>query len=117
MAARRGSFRQRVLVAVPCSSLDHSIRSAPVSQHYFRRRIALPSYIFYAMLFIDFSTLRWRLVLGLALGRLVVFIATVLCTLLVTSGNPMATAKAGIRGIFVTQQNDFALGLPVLASL
>lgn len=28
-----------------------------------------------------------------------------------------ATAKAGIRGIFVTQSNDFALGLPLLASI
>jgi hypothetical protein len=34
----------------------------------------------------------------------------VLGVLFMNRGNPLASAKAGLRGIFVTQSNDFALG-------
>ena len=55
--------------------------------------------------------------LGLALSRTAVFVITVLSCLAANRGNKLAAAKAGIRGIFVTQSNDFALGLPLLSSL
>ena len=83
----------------------------------FMSRIALPSVVFAAMMTIDFGTLNWRLVLGLALSRTAVFAITVASSLAANRGDKLATAKAGIRGIFVTQSNDFALGLPLLASM
>lgn len=31
--------------------------------------------------------------------------------------SPIGIARAGIRGIFTTQSNDFALGLPILSAM
>lgn len=61
----------------------------------FMSRIALPSVVFSAMMTIEFSTLNWNLVLGLALSRTAVFGVTVLSSMAANRGNPLATAKAG----------------------
>eukprot|EP00729_Bicosta_minor_P027422 gene27422-11628_t len=60
----------------------------------FMSRIALPSVVFSAMMTIEFSTLNWNLVLGLALSRTAVFGVTVLSSMAANRGNPLATAKA-----------------------
>jgi predicted permease len=80
----------------------------------FMVKVALPCVVFSNMMILDFSTLNWSLVLGLALAKTAVFVATVVACMLANRGNPLASAKAGLRGIFVTQSNDFALGLPLL---
>lgn len=66
---------------------------------------------------IDFSNVQWLFVLGLALSRFLVFWIVTGISMLVGSGGRAHLSEAALRGVFATQSNDFALGLPVLAAL
>lgn len=54
--------------------------------------------------------------IAICISKTIVF-AVVVALCLITDRSPNRWAKAGIRGIFVTQQNDFSLGLPIFAAL
>ena len=82
--------------------------------------ILLPVLLFCGIATIDFygSTFQDMKVflIGISIAKTGVFvIVAVLC--LLTDRSVDKWGKAGIRGIFVTQQNDFSLGLPIFAAL
>jgi predicted permease len=80
-------------------------------------RVALPSLLFLSMATIDFGNVQWFFVLGLALARFLVFWLVIGLSMLVGSGGRAHLSEAALRGVFATQSNDFALGLPVLTAL
>lgn len=82
-------------------------------------RIFLPATLFLSMATIDFNHIDWLFVLGLALGRELVYwiVFAVSSVSARHSGSKLRLAESSLRGIFATQSNDFALGLPVLSAI
>ena len=78
--------------------------------------VALPALVFTAIGTLDFATVQWKVVAAIALAKTFVFVLTVGLSMLVGRG-PWRAGRAGLRGLFVTMSNDFALGLPLLRSL
>lgn len=82
--------------------------------------LLLPVLLFCGLATIDFYSPVFQqlkvFLIGISIAKALVFAAVaVLC--LITDRSPDRWGKAGIRGIFVTQQNDFSLGLPIFAAL
>eukprot|EP00750_Incisomonas_marina_P015631 INCI1841.1.p1 GENE.INCI1841.1~~INCI1841.1.p1 ORF type:complete len:813 (-),score=116.61 INCI1841.1:252-2690(-) len=82
--------------------------------------LLLPVLLFCGLATIDFYSPVFEqlkvFLIGISIAKALVFAAVaVLC--LITDRSPDRWGKAGIRGIFVTQQNDFSLGLPIFAAL
>lgn len=74
-------------------------------------RLFLPALLFFNLAILDLSTISWPFMAGLLIAKLAVFGLTALVTVVVT--RPVSLGKAGLFGIFATQSNDFALGLPI----
>ena len=77
----------------------------------FLSKLALPALVFKSMVTVNFDLINWKLWSGLLLGKLAVFIVTIVISLIFHKSNKFG--KAGLYGIFVTQSNDFAFGLPL----
>ena len=77
----------------------------------FLSNLALPALVFKSMVTVNFDLINWKLWSGLLLGKLAVFIVTIVISLIFHKSNKFG--KAGLYGIFVTQSNDFAFGLPL----
>ena len=76
--------------------------------------IALPATIFKSMIQLHFEQVYWKFWLAIFISKATVFIFVAVVTLLITK--PGNYGQAGLLGIFVTQSNDFALGLPLCKS-
>ena len=74
-------------------------------------KLALPALLFKNLAILDLTTISWPFMAGILISKSVVFLVVVILTLIVT--RPVNIGKAGIFGIFATQSNDFALGLPI----
>eukprot|EP00127_Corallochytrium_limacisporum_P003940 Clim_evm25s155 gene=Clim_evmTU25s155 len=80
-------------------------------------KFTLPALIFLALGEAHMGKTMGDFVLGVLVSKMLVFIGVVVVTF-IASGNSLGwTSTAGIRGIFVTQSNDFAVALPILSSL
>uniref|UniRef100_A0A8C4PZ68 Uncharacterized protein n=1 Tax=Eptatretus burgeri TaxID=7764 RepID=A0A8C4PZ68_EPTBU len=77
---------------------------------------ALPALLFKSMVELDIRKLNWDFLLAIAASKGVLFLIGCCSTLLGTWG-PRRLAKAGLYAIFITQSNDFALGLPIVQAL
>ena len=76
--------------------------------------IALPATIFKSMVELKFDQVYWNFWLAIFTSKAILMIFVAAVTLLITK--PVNYGKAGLLGIFVTQSNDFALGLPLCKS-
>ncbi|KAG8187506.1 hypothetical protein JTE90_022899 [Oedothorax gibbosus] len=81
----------------------------------FTTYFTLPPLIFLNLVTIDFRNVNWLFVLGILVGKLLVFLLVALVTVIVH--RPCNLSYAGIYGIFCTQGNDFGLAYPIVASL
>eukprot|EP01147_Barroeca_monosierra_P005481 gene5481-7181_t len=80
-------------------------------------KIVLPALILKAMATLDFSNVRWLLVLGVALAKMAVVSVVAIATVATNRMHPASIAQGGLRSILSVQSNDFALGLPILSAL
>ena len=74
-------------------------------------KLALPALLFQNLAILDLSAISWGFMGGILIAKTTVFVVTVVLTLILT--RPLNIGKAGLYGIFTTQSNDFALGLPI----
>ena len=80
--------------------------------------IALPSLLFRAMATLDWGSVEWRFLISVVATKTLMFVGVAAMTLLVEPNRDKAAiAKAGLYGLFVTQSNDFALGLPIIKGI
>ncbi|CAI8038773.1 Integral membrane protein GPR155, partial [Geodia barretti] len=77
-------------------------------------KLALPALLFQNLATLNLGAIDWRFMSGILIAKLSVFILTVILTLILSRKN---VGKAGLFGIFTTQSNDFALGLPIVQAL
>ena len=77
----------------------------------FVSKFCLPALLFRSMVSLDFHTVNWHFLLGIAISKTIVFMAVMVVTLLVR--RPVHLGYAGLFAIFATQSNDFAVGYPV----
>ena len=76
---------------------------------------ALPAVIFRSLVTVQFEDLSWGLLGSVLLAKAIVFLVTGAITFLVE--RPRNYASVGLYSIFVTQSNDFAIGLPIITAL
>ena len=76
---------------------------------------SLPALIFRSLATLAFGNICWMFVSGILVSKIIVFVAVVAVSLVLSK--PCDTAIAGLFGIFVTQSNDFAVGYPIISSL
>lgn len=74
-------------------------------------KLALPALLFRNLAVLDLSTISWPFMAGILVAKAGVFIVVAIVTLIVS--RPVNIGRAGLFGIFSTQSNDFALGLPI----
>ena len=74
-------------------------------------KFCLPALLFRSMVVLDFTTVDWFFLLGIAISKTIVFVAVAVLTLLLK--RPVHLGYAGLFAIFATQSNDFALGYPI----
>ena len=73
--------------------------------------IALPALIFKALVITDFKLINWMLWGGIFVAKTFLFTIVVLLSFIFQKEDKFG--KAGLYGIFVTQSNDFAFGIPI----
>ncbi|CAN7939784.1 unnamed protein product, partial [Ixodes hexagonus] len=81
----------------------------------FTSHVALSALIFLNLSRIPLGSVQWDLVLGILLGKGVLFVLVLV--VMVTVGRPGNLANAGLYAIFVTQVNDFGLAYPLVDSV
>ena len=74
-------------------------------------KLALPALLAKNLLVLDLSTVSWRFLASILIAKLAIFVLVVAITFITI--RPWNLGKAGLYGIFATQSNDFALGLPI----
>ena len=74
-------------------------------------RLALPALLFKNLAILDLTTISWPFMAGILIAKLSVFVVVAVLTIIIT--RPINGGKGGLFGIFATQSNDFALGLPI----
>ena len=74
-------------------------------------KLALPALLFRNLAVLELSEISWPFMAAILIAKLLIFLAVGLVTILVT--RPFNIGKAAIFGIFASQSNDFALGLPI----
>jgi predicted permease len=80
----------------------------------FLGKIALPALLFEGMSKLNWKVVQWAFLGGVFLGKTTLFILVVVVTWRLYGGDKHALARGGLYGLFATQSNDFALGLPVI---
>ena len=73
--------------------------------------LALPALLFRNLATLDLVNASWRFLLGVLIAKVIVFLLTSVVTFLLSK--KWDIDKAGLYGMFATQSNDFALGLPI----
>ncbi|KAH9282267.1 Integral membrane protein [Echinococcus granulosus] len=76
---------------------------------------ALPAVFFTVMVSMDFSGVDWYFVMAVSLGKVIIFLLTMIIVLVVSRGKSIGLA--GLLAIFTSQSNDVALAYPVLRLL
>ena len=81
--------------------------------------VTLPSIFYMGLSQLDFQNVDWTFFNAVLLSKLCVFFLVALYTFLLEprGGEMSLCSLAGIRGLFVTLQNDFALGIPLFEAL
>ncbi len=74
-------------------------------------KLALPALLFKNLAILNLSAVSWSFMVGVLIAKSMVFVVVAVLTLIVS--RPVSFGKAGLFGIFATQSNDFALGLPI----
>ena len=74
-------------------------------------KLALPALLFKNLATLDLTAISWPFLGGMLLSKFSVFVGVALITVIIS--RPFNIGRAGIFGIFATQSNDFALGLPI----
>lgn len=74
-------------------------------------KLALPALLFKNLAILDITAISWAFLGGMLVSKCSVFAGVVLITVIIS--RPFNIGRAGIFGIFATQSNDFALGLPI----
>ena len=74
-------------------------------------KLALPALLFKNLAILDVTAISWPFLGGMLLAKFSVFAGVALITVIIS--RPFNIGRAGIFGIFATQSNDFALGLPI----
>ena len=74
-------------------------------------KLALPALLFQNLAILDLSAVSWPFLAGILIAKATVFAIVVILTVIIS--RPRNIGKAGLFGIFATQSNDFALGLPI----
>ena len=69
----------------------------------------LPAFVFRAIATIDFSKIKWMMVLVVTLSKCIVFVGVTILTVLFTRD----IGKAGVYSLFCTMSNDLAMGIPI----
>ena len=69
----------------------------------------LPAFVFRAIATIDFSKIKWMMVLVVTLSKCIVFVGVTIITVLFTRD----IGKAGVYSLFCTVSNDLAMGIPI----
>lgn len=73
---------------------------------------AMPAMLIHSLAVLHLGAVKWDFIWSIVLAKGVIFVAAVLITSALFRG-PKMLSFAGMFGIFVTQSNDFALGLPL----
>ncbi|XP_064401866.1 lysosomal cholesterol signaling protein-like [Halichondria panicea] len=73
----------------------------------------LPALLFKNLAILNLSAVSWPFLGGMLLAKFSVFLAVALLTMILTR----QVGTAGLFGIFATQSNDFALGLPIVTAV
>ncbi|XP_040066045.2 integral membrane protein GPR155 [Ixodes scapularis] len=81
----------------------------------FTSHVSLSALIFLNLSQIPLGSVQWDLVLGILLGKAVIFVLVLV--IMVAAGRPGNLANAGLYAIFVTQVNDFGLAYPLVDSV
>lgn len=79
--------------------------------------IALPCNLLYNIATIDLSTIDYTFLGGMTIAKSLVFLVTILLTMIQGAFRYEVIANGAIFAIFTTQSNDFALGAPILTAL
>ena len=74
-------------------------------------KLALPALLFKNLAILDLSSISWPFLGGILISKFSVFLVVAVITVIIA--RPFSLGKAGLFGIFATQSNDFALGLPI----
>ena len=83
----------------------------------FLTTLALPALLLRNMVTLDFSNVDWTFFFAIFIAKGILFAFTAMVCILKHGGKPAGYSDAGCFGIFVTQSNDFAMGLPILTAL
>ena len=74
-------------------------------------KLALPALLFQNLAILDLTAISWPFMGGILIAKFAVFVIVAVITVVIT--RPFSLGKGGLFGIFATQSNDFALGLPI----
>lgn len=74
-------------------------------------KLALPALLFKNLAILNLSAISWPFLGAMLVSKFTLFAIVALLTAVVS--RPFNIGKGGLFGIFVTQSNDFALGLPI----
>ena len=76
-------------------------------------KYSLPSLVFISLATFDFTTVNLAFLLGIAASKLITFLLTLTAQTLISRD----VSQGAMWGIFCTQTNDFAMGLPLLQAV
>ena len=79
--------------------------------------LALPALLLRNMATLDLKHIEWDFFLALLFGKSLLFASVVIIALLKNGCSKKGMSDAGVFAIFVSQSNDFAMGLPILEAL
>ena len=74
-------------------------------------KLALPALLFKNLAILDLTAISWNFLSAMLVSKFTIFAVVAIITVILS--RPFNIGKAGLFGIFVTQSNDFALGLPI----
>jgi predicted permease len=80
----------------------------------FLGKLALPALLFRGMATLDWTKVEWTFFFAVVGSKTIIFALVAVFTFLTHGRDKAAVAKAGLYGLFTTQSNDFALGLPII---
>lgn len=77
--------------------------------------VSLPALLFKSMVELDYSQVNWRFLFSILIAKSTVFFSVAIFTSVLI--RPTNLGKAGMYGIFCSQSNDLALGLPLVKAM
>ncbi|CAI7763687.1 unnamed protein product [Closterium sp. NIES-53] len=102
-----------ILIGYACVKLEVVKPQHKQGLSLFVTKLALPALLFSGMASLDFSKVNWSFLLAVTIGKTAVFFLALGITMLLDIGKPQVVGTGAVNGIFVSQSNDFALGLPI----